>query len=64
MWKHVCEVSGALEVLNAGSGCHYGVGPGILFVQFLVVFFPLVKNIDSIKKIQKQNLGTVKRKNT
>lgn len=64
MWKHVCEVSSTLEVVNAGSCCHYGVGPGIFFVHFLVVFFLLVKNIDSIKKIQKQNLGTVKRKNT
>ena len=34
-----------------------------LFI-FWWYFFPLVKNIDSIKKIQKQNLRTIKRKNT
>ena len=54
----MCEVSGTPEVVNNRSFSHHGVGPGIVFVHFLVVFFPLVKNIDSILKIQKQNLGT------
>lgn len=58
----MCEVSGTPEVVNNRSFSHHGVGPGIVFVHFLVVFFPLVKNIDSILKIQKQNLGTIKRK--
>ena len=39
----MCEVSGALEVVNAGSGCHYGVGPGILFVQFFGGIFSISK---------------------